>query len=237
MSKKLINILYVEDDENLSMVVSDFLEMQGYHIHLCVDGEEALKVFDTEHFDLCLLDIMLPKMDGYTLAEHIRNINEHIPIFFLSAKSQEEDRIKGFMKGGDDYLTKPFSTEELSLRIQAVLRRVLANQTKKKKASLPKNVKLGELRFNTQNMSISDGNKEVRLTRKENELLKLLLISKNVILKRDEALLEVWGEISHFNSRSMDVYITKLRKILKMDPNVSITNYHGTGFKIEILKD
>ncbi len=234
MGKKTINILYVEDDNNLSMVVTDFLEMQGYSIHLCVDGEDALEAFNDNSFDLCLLDIMLPKMDGYTLAELIRHKNQQIPIIFLSAKSQEEDRIKGFMKGGDDYLTKPFSTEELSLRIQAILRRTQQIPTPKKKSSLPKNIRLGNLRYNTENMTISDGNKEVRLTRKENALLQLLLVNKTKILKREDALLEIWGEINHYNSRSMDVYITKLRKIIKMDPNISISNFHGTGFKIEM---
>lgn len=238
MSNKSINILYVEDDQNLSMVVTDFLEMQGYQVHHCIDGEKAIVIFNSNQFDLCLLDIMLPKMDGYALAEQIRKQDAHIPIFFLSAKSQEEDRIKGFMKGGDDYLCKPFSTEELALRIQAVLRRVAPTpKAIKKSTKLPKNIKIGSLRFNTQIMSVSNDKNEVRLTRKENDLLKLLLLHKNVILKREDALLEVWGEINHHNSRSMDVYITKLRKILKMDPKISIINYHGTGFKIEILKD
>ncbi len=234
MGTKSINILYVEDDENLSMLVTDFLEMQDYKIHLCSDGEEAMKAFMNNSFDLCLLDIMLPKMDGYTLAEQIRQRNDQIPIIFLSAKSQEEDRIKGFLKGGDDYLTKPFSTEELNLRIQAILRRSAPKKVVKKEPKLPKTVRIGKLRFNTVNMNITDGEQEVRLTRKETELLKLLLINKNKILKRDDALMTIWGNINHYNSRSMDVYITKLRKILKMDPSISITNYHGTGFKIEI---
>jgi DNA-binding response OmpR family regulator len=238
MSKKSINILYVEDDDNLSMIVTDFLEMQGFSVHLCKDGEAALSSFEKKKFDLCLLDIMLPKMDGYSLAERIRETDEQIPIIFLSAKSQEEDRIKGFMKGGDDYLTKPFNTEELLLRIKAILRRTAPPaKTKRKRSALPKTVHFGKLKFNTENMSISDGETEVRLTRKENELLKLLLQHKNKILKRDDALMELWGEINHYNSRSMDVYITKLRKILKMDPRVAITNFHGTGFKIEIPKD
>jgi len=232
MANKEINILYVEDDTNLSMVVSDFLEMQGYHIHLCADGESALEAFKTTKFDLCLLDIMLPKMDGYTLAEFIRHLNQQIPIIFLSAKSLKEDRIKGFMKGGDDYLTKPFSTEELALRIQAILRRTNPALSPKEKGNLPKSMKLGKLRYNTETMTISDGENNVRLTRKENALLQLLLMNKKKILKREDALLEIWGEINHYNSRSMDVYITKLRKILKMDPNVVISNFHGTGFKI-----
>jgi DNA-binding response OmpR family regulator len=238
MSKKPINILYVEDDDNLSMIVTDFLEMQGFEVDLCKNGEEALSNFEKKKFDLCLLDIMLPKMDGYTLAERIREADQQIPIIFLSAKSQEEDRIKGFIKGGDDYLTKPFNTEELLLRIKAILRRTAPPpKARRKRSALPKTVHFGKLKFNTENMSITDGETEVRLTRKENELLKLLLQHKNKILKRDDALMELWGEINHFNSRSMDVYITKLRKILKMDPRVAITNYHGTGFKIEIPKD
>lgn len=234
MGIKPINILYVEDDENLSLLVSDFLEMQGYSIYLCGDGEEAMKAFMKNTFDLCLLDIMLPKMDGYSVAEQIRLRDKQLPIIFLSAKSQEEDRIKGFLKGGDDYLTKPFSTEELSLRIQAILRRSAPSKIFKKETILPKTVRFGNLRFNTVNMSVSDNENEIRLTKKENELLKLLLINKNKILKRDDALMAIWGNINHFNSRSMDVYITKLRKILKMDPNISITNFHGTGYKIEI---
>ena len=236
-AKKIASILYVEDDQNLSMVVSDFLEMQDYNVYLCSNGEEALGAFLSNTFDLCLLDIMLPKMDGYTLAEKIREQNKQIPIIFLSAKSQEEDRIKAFMKGGDDYLTKPFSSEELKLRIQAILRRLQPEKVDKKKAKLPKTIRLGELKFNTINMSISDGEQEVRLTKKENELLILLLVNKSKILKREDALNSIWGDSSHYNSRSMDVYITKLRKILKMDPNISITNYHGTGFKIEVMKN
>ena len=235
MGKKNTEILYVEDDDNLSMLVSDFLEMQNCNVKLCKDGEEALAAFVQGRFDLCLLDIMLPKMDGYTLAEQIRNLDDQIPIIFLSAKSQEEDRIKGFLKGGDDYMTKPFSTEELMLRINAIMRRMA--KPKAKRGNLPKNTRIGKLKFNMENMSITDGEKTVRLTRKENELLKLLLQHKNKILKRNDALIELWGEVNHYNSRSMDVYITKLRKILKMDPGVSITNYHGTGFKIEIPKD
>ena len=233
MSTKPINILYVEDDENLSTVVSDFLEMQDFEVKLCKDGEEAVKVFKKDTFDLCLLDIMLPKMDGYSLAENIRKRDGEVPIIFLSAKSQEEARIKGFLKGGDDYLTKPFNTEELLLRIRAILRRTKPA----KKSRTPKNIRIGALKFNTENMSISDGENSIRLTRKENELLKLLLQHKNKILKRNDALLQIWGEDNHYNSRSMDVYITKLRKILKMDPRISITNYHGTGFKLEVPKN
>ena len=237
MGTKSIKILYIEDDENLSMVVSDFLEMQGYSVQLCADGEDAIKVFMNNQFDLCLLDIMLPKMDGYTVAEQIRVKDQQIPIIFLSAKSQEEDRIKGFLKGGDDYICKPFSTKELDLRIQAILRRSNPAKINKKITKLPKTIRIGQLKFDTVNMSVSNEKEETRLTKKENELLKLLLINKNKILKREDALLSIWGSSSHFNSRSMDVYITKLRKILKMDPNITIQNYHGTGFKIEILKD
>jgi len=237
MAKKNIDILYVEDDENLGFLVSDFLEMEGFNIHMCIDGEAAIKAFMKQDFDLCLLDIMLPKMDGYTVAEHIRSKNQQMPIIFLSAKSQEEDRIKGFIKGGDDYITKPFSTEELKLRILAILRRSNINTKPKKKNRLPKTVSLGKFKFDTVNMCIIDGANEQRLTRKENELLKLLIINKNKILKRDDALLSIWGNNDHHNSRSMDVYITKLRKILKADSNISITNYHGTGFKIEIIQN
>ena len=234
MSSKNTTILYVEDDDNLGMLVSDFLEMEHFNVHLCHDGEEALRAFTSQKYQLCLLDIMLPKMDGYTVAERIREQDKHIPIMFLSAKSQEQDRIKGFMKGGDDYLTKPFSTEELKLRIQAILRRSNPPASQKKASKLPKKVSIGKLKFNTINMSIVDGENEQRLTKKEAELLKLLLINKNKILKREDALLSIWGNNDHQNSRSMDVYITKLRKILKADPNISITNYHGTGFKIEV---
>jgi len=234
MATKSINILYVEDDENLGMLVSDFLEMQDYKVHLCSDGEAAIKAFMQNPFDLCLLDIMLPKMDGYSVAKQIRQKDNQIPIIFLSAKSQEEDRIKGFLTGADDYLTKPFSTEELNLRIQAILRRSAPKKVIKKTPKLGKVVRLGKLKYNTANLSISDGEQSVRLTRKENELLKLLLLNKNNVLTRDDALLTIWGEINYYNSRSMDVYVTKLRKILKMDPNISITNYHGTGYKIEI---
>jgi len=237
MEQNNTNILYVEDDENLGMLVSDFLEMEGFNIHLCSNGEEALKVYKKQDFDLCLLDIMLPKMDGYTLAEKIRKNNSQLPIIFLSAKSQEEDRIKGFLTGADDYITKPFSTEELKLRIISILRRSKPQLSKAKKVKLPKKITLGTLVYNTVTMRIIDGENEQRLTKKENELLKLLLANKNRVVTREEALLSIWGSDDHLTSRSMDVYITKLRKILKADPNIFITNYHGTGFQIEIKQN
>lgn len=231
MSEKL-KILLVEDDPNLSLVLQDYLEMLDYEIKLCKDGEEGLKAFKRHHYDLCIFDIMMPKKDGFSLAEDIRAINQNIPIIFLTAKSLKEDRVKGFLIGCDDYITKPFSTEELSLRIKAILKRC---QIRASHSNGSDSVyQLGIFTFDSVNMTLVSKNSEQHLTRKESGLLYLLCQNQNQLVSREYALKLVWGENDYFIGRSMDVFIAKLRKYLKADPNISITNVHGTGFKLEI---
>lgn len=229
-------ILLVEDDANLSLVLQDYLEMMNYNITLCRNGKEGLQVFRSSHFDLCILDIMMPIMDGFTLAEEIKKINETIPVVFLTAKSMKEDRIKGFHLGCDDYIMKPFSTEELSLRIQAILKRCMTQSNTLAKVEEPIYY-IGKYIFDHKNMILRLDEEERVLTRKENALLKLLYENRNNLLTREIALKSVWGNDDYFIGRSMDVFIAKLRKYLKDDPSIYITNVHGTGFKLEMKKD
>ena len=226
-------ILLVEDDPNLSLVLQDYLEMMNYDITLCRNGKEGLQVFRSGQFHLCILDIMMPVMDGFTLAEEIKKINEAIPIVFLTAKSLKEDRIRGFRLGCDDYIMKPFSTEELSLRIQAILKRCMAQAANVVKEEEPI-YQIGLYTFDHKNMILRFEDKERILTRKENALLKLLYENRNQLLTREIALKSVWGNDDYFIGRSMDVFIAKLRKYLQEDPSIYITNVHGTGFKLEI---
>lgn len=230
-----ISILLVEDDPNLSAVLEDYLDMMGYEITLCRDGEEGLTAFRDQYFDLCILDVMMPKKDGFSLAEDIRRINNDIPIIFLTAKSLKDDRVKGFMVGCDDYITKPFSTEELNLRIKAIMKRCII------RSSLPGDksghYQIGRFDFDYVNMVLDDGNEEKHLTRKESALLKLLCENRNQLLPREVALKKIWGGNDYFVGRSMDVFIAKLRKYLKDDPAIAITNVHGTGFKLEVSRD
>ncbi len=233
MTKEKYRILLVEDDPNLSLVLHDYLEMLGYDIDSRYNGEEGLTAFNKNSYSMCILDVMMPKKDGYSLAEEIRKKDKNIPIVFLTAKSFKEDRIKGFQVGGDDYITKPFSTEELNYRIKAILRRTTI--TRQEKPSEEQTIfKLGIFSFDSVNMILSSSGKEQHLTRKESELLKVLCIHKNQILTRENALKSVWGDDDYFIGRSMDVFITKLRKYLKDEPRVSITNVHGTGFKFVV---
>ena len=225
-------ILLVEDDPNLSLVLKDYLEMINYNIILGKDGREGIKAFRDESIDLCILDIMLPFKDGFTLAAEIRAIDERMPIIFLTAKSLKEDRLKGFRAGCDDYITKPFSTEELDLRIQAILKRCVP-QRGIQDAKSEEIYKIGKYAFDHRNMVLRLEKKEKTLTRKENALLKLLCENKNKLLTREAALKSVWGDDDYFIGRSMDVFIAKLRKYLSEDPSISITNVHGTGFKLE----
>jgi len=226
-------ILLVEDDPNLSLVLQDYLEMLNYDITLCRNGKEGLQVFQSGQFHICILDIMMPVMDGFTLAEEIKKINENIPIVFLTAKSLKEDRIRGFRLGCDDYIMKPFSTEELSLRIQAILKRCMARSNDVAKEEEPV-YQIGKYTFDHKNMILRLGNKDRVLTRKENALLKLLFENRNQLLTREIALKSVWGNDDYFIGRSMDVFIAKLRKYLQEDPSIFITNVHGTGFKLEV---
>lgn len=226
-------ILLVEDDPYLSLVLQDYLEMMDYDIVLCRNGKEGLIAFRNHQFNLCILDIMMPLMDGFTLAEEIRKMDENIPLVFLTAKALKEDRIKGFRLGCDDYIVKPFSTEELSLRIQAILKRCMAQKSLTARDEEPV-YQIGKFAFDHRNMTLSNGSEEKVLTRKENALLKLLIENRNQLLTRETALKSVWGDDDYFIGRSMDVFIAKLRKHLKGDPAISITNVHGTGFKLEI---
>lgn len=228
-------ILLAEDDPNLSMVLQDYLNMLGYDTHLSVNGEEGLTAFSEKEFDMCIFDIMMPKMDGFTLAEKVRKKNAGIPIIFLTAKSLKEDRIKGFQAGCDDYITKPFSTEELSLRIEAIMRRCLA-QPNTEEGEQIEVFSLGSYTFDAKNMLLKHKTIDRTLTRKETALLKTLAKNSNKLVARDFILKEVWGNDDYFLGRSMDVFIAKLRKYLKEDPALSITNVHGAGFKLETAK-
>jgi DNA-binding response OmpR family regulator len=216
------------------MVLQDYLEMLNYDITLCRNGKEGLNAFKSGKFNLCILDIMMPVMDGFTLAEEIRKTDDKIPIVFLTAKSLKEDRIRGFRIGCDDYISKPFSTEELSLRIQAILKRCMTNfagETGKENGQV---YQIGKYQYDSKNMILRIGKEEKVLTRKENALLRLLVDNKNQLLTREVALKSVWGDDDYFIGRSMDVFIAKLRKYLKEDSSISITNVHGTGFKLEM---
>jgi DNA-binding response OmpR family regulator len=231
LKNKTAKILLVEDDTNLGIVLSDFLEICNYEVVLAIDGIVGMEFFKNGDFDLCILDVMLPFKDGFTIAEEIRAKNQEIPIIFLTAKNMEKDRIRGLKTGADDYITKPFSTEELSLRIEAILRRSKYSIIKNE---LPAVFSIGTYSFDYNNHILRNSKKEVRLTRKEAEVLRLLSINMNQLVRREIALKNIWGEDDYFMGRSMDVYITKLRKFLSDDTNVSIVNIPRTGFKLEV---
>lgn len=231
MRKNKPKILLVEDDTNLGFVLNDYLSMSHYEPTLAKDGIQGLESFKSGNYDLCILDVMLPFKDGFTLAQEIRRLEPNVPIIFLTAKNMEKDKVRGFRAGGDDYITKPFSTEELSLRIEAILRRskysILNND-------FSTEFEIGKYRFNYTNHTLASQSGERRLTKKEAEVLRLLCLNKNQIVKREVALKNIWGDDDYFMGRSMDVYITKLRKFLNEDENVSIVNIPRTGFKLEI---
>ncbi|MFT7084512.1 MAG: DNA-binding response OmpR family regulator [Vicingaceae bacterium] len=229
MENKNTKILVVEDDENLGKILSDYLKVKGFNIVLKRDGEAGLKGFIENDIDLCLLDVMMPKKDGFTLAKEIRGLKSSVPIIFLSAKSMEEDMKTGFESGADDYITKPFSMEVLMLRIDAIMRRI--NQIEDNLLH-KKEFDINDYKFYPEKQLISKGDFEKKLTSKENELLRLLCMYMGNVVDRNDALNMVWGDDNYFNSRSMDVYITKLRKIFKEDENIQIINSHGKGFKL-----
>jgi DNA-binding response OmpR family regulator len=223
-----IKILLAEDDENLGMLLREYLIVKSYDADWFINGEKAYKSFVKNHYDLCILDVMMPVKDGLTLAREIRMTNAEIPIIFLTAKSLKEDIIEGFKSGADDYISKPFSMEELLFRVEAVLRR-----TKKDMTGTPQTeYKIGDYMFYPNTQMLRFGNEEHKLTTKESDLLKLLCANKNMILDRNFALKTIWVDDNYFNARSMDVYIAKLRKFLKDDPRVQIINVHGKGFKL-----
>lgn len=231
MSEHHARILLVEDDHNLGFVIQDALKRKGYQVHLCRDGKEGLKQFNEHPYDLCVLDVMLPQKDGFSLAEDIRLVNREVPIVFLTAKSQIEDRIAGFKAGGDDYLTKPFSHEELILRIEAILRRTHGREEEDKDRHL---FELGDFTFDHRNLMLSHPGEERKLTRKEADVLRLLCMHRDQVLPRELVLNMVWGDDTYFLGRSLDVFISRLRKYLKSDTKVQIVNVHGVGFKLVV---
>ncbi len=229
MEKEKIKILVVEDDENLGNLLSDYLSAKGYSVTLKRDGEEGFKSFIEREYNLCLLDVMMPKKDGFTLAREIRELKGSTPIIFLTAKSMEEDIKEGFKSGADDYITKPFSMEVLQMRIEALMRRVdnLHEDLRRKKE-----FKIKDYNFFPEKRIIERNGEERKLTSKENELLRLLCMYEGQVVDRNDTLKMVWGDDNYFNSRSMDVYITKLRKLFKEDDDIQIINSHGKGFKL-----
>ncbi|OOG70548.1 response regulator transcription factor [Algoriphagus sp. A40] len=221
-------LLVVEDDPNLGDILKEYLEMKGYEPTLCRDGEEGWNKFKKDKFDLCLLDIMMPKKDGFTLAKEIKKVQEDLPVLFLTAKNQKDDIIEGLKIGADDYLTKPFSMEELLLRITAILRRT----QKSTEVNPLKTYSFGDFVLHYDEQFIEGPEGKHKLTSKENELIRLLASEINKLVNRSHALKQIWGDDSYFNARSMDVYLSKIRKILKDDPKVQIITVHGEGFKL-----
>lgn len=226
--KKQYQILLCEDDTNLGMVLKNYLELNEYEVTLERDGRLGLAAFQREKFDICLLDVMMPNMDGFTLAEEIRDIDPDVPLFFLSAKTMKDDIIQGYKLGADDYITKPFDSEVLLMKIKAILKR---NEEENK---INDNIEfdLGGYHFNPKLRELKIGTTMQTLSPKENELLKMLSEHKNDLLPRERALKKIWGSDTYFNGRSMDVYIAKLRKYLKEDTNIEIVNIHGNGFRL-----
>ncbi len=225
---KDIRILLAEDDNNLGVLLRDYLNAKNYKTTLCVNGVIALEAFKSDSFSLCIIDIMMPEMDGLTLAKEIRLSKEEVPIIFLTAKNQKEDIIEGFKTGADDYITKPFSMEELLYRIEAIIRRTSAPAIHKREESY----KIGDYSFDPLKQLLIFKNQPIKLTTKESELLELLCRQGNEILERNYALKTIWIDDNYFNARSMDVYITRLRKYLRKDPDVKILNVHGKGYKL-----
>jgi DNA-binding response OmpR family regulator len=226
-------VLVLEDDQNLGFILQENLQLRGYDVKLCKDGNEGSRAYQNEKFDLCLVDVMLPKKDGFTFAREVRERDDRIPIIFLTAKSMREDRIEGFRIGGDDYVTKPFSMEELALRIQAILRR--ADNAGASSGESPGDqtvFTIGGYSFDHARLQLAFKGKKQKLTDREADLLRLLCLRQNQTLDREFALKSIWGSDDYFNGRSMDVFIWRLRSYLKKDPGVSIVNVHGKGFKL-----
>jgi len=227
----LKRILLVEDDPNLGMLLEDYLSLKGkFDVKLCKDGDEGLKAFTAQDFDICIFDVMMPKKDGFTLAKDIRKINAEIPIIFATAKGMMEDKTEAFNLGGDDYITKPFRIEELLLRINSLLKRVAYQDQEPEKK--PTQFKIGNYHFDFQTQLITIDQQQQKVSTKEAELLRLLCLKMNDVLTREEALLQIWHDDNYFNGRSMDVFLSKLRKYLKDDPKVEIINVHGKGYKL-----
>jgi DNA-binding response OmpR family regulator len=222
-------ILLVEDDRNLGFVIQDTLKQEGFVVHLASDGKEGLSHFNKGGYDLCLLDVMLPKKDGFSLAEDIRKVDSEVPIVFLTAKGMAQDKVKGFQVGGDDYITKPFSSEELILRIRAILKRNVKFRQEQKVE-----ITLGKYQVDFKNYNLIGPTTQRKLTKKEADLLKLLVEHQGQVLERELLANMVWGDDTYFVGRSMDVFITRLRKYLADDAGISIVNIHGVGFKLVV---
>ena len=220
-------ILYAEDDETLAFLTKDNLENNGFEVFHCADGKRCMEIFDTEKFDICILDIMMPYVDGFEVATHIRKKNTDIPILFLSAKTLKEDRIKGLRLGADDYLVKPFSIEELILKIEIFRRR-----SQNIKTQPVQTLSVGRFQLDVQNYVLKSESISTNLTQRESELLKYFIENKNIVLKREQILKHLWGNDDYFMGRSLDVFISRLRKILAIEKNISIENLHGIGFRL-----
>jgi two-component system, OmpR family, response regulator len=233
MEKSPIKVLLAEDDRNLGNILKNYLEAKGYSTILCVNGQEAIDAFARKEFEFCILDIMMPVKDGFTVAREIRTTDKKIPILFLTAKSLQDDKLKGFEVGADDYITKPFSMEELLLRMQAILRR---SEDRIKSGEQANIFNIGQYTFDFDRQILTMKGIEHKLTSKEAGLLRLLCTNANQVLERSVALNKIWNDDSYFNARSMDVYIVKLRKYLKEDPSVELINVHGIGFKLVMNK-
>ena len=229
MEKPKIKILLAEDDPNLGTILKAYLEAKGFPTHLCVNGQEALDTYLREAFGFCILDVMMPVKDGFSVAREIRKVDKKIPILFLTAKAMQEDIIEGLKIGADDYLTKPFSMEELLLRINAIHRRTQVSKPGDSEKSF---FHIGQYSFDFARQILKIGEQEMKLTSKEAQLLKMLCDRMNDVLDRSEALNKIWLDDNYFNARSMDVYIAKLRKYLREDPDVELLNVHGRGFKL-----
>lgn len=225
------HVLLLEDDANLGLVLQEHLKLNGYEVTLCANGEDGTVALQEGQFDLCLVDVMMPRKDGFTFAREVRGMNNQIPLIFLTAKSLKEDRIEGFRIGCDDYITKPFSVEELQLRMEAVLRR---SRPAAADEDIPTRFEIGEYQFDSVRQLLNHQDEERKLTARESELLALLCLNVNQVLEREYALKEIWGDSSYFSGRSMDVFVSKLRKYLRHDSKVSIMSIHGRGLRLVV---
>lgn len=233
MEKSKIKLLLVEDDTNFGAVLKDFLTFNDYDVVHAVDGEDGWKKFNSDKYDLCILDVMMPKKDGFTLAKEIREVNKQVPIIFLTAKSMKSDVLHGYQVGADDYLNKPFDSEVLLYKIKAITERGGA-ETAEAEENTQTEFKIGTFTFDSKLRNLSNGTEEYKLSPKENALLKLLCQHMGDLMPRELALVRIWKDDNYFTARSMDVYIVKLRKYLKSDPKVSISNIHGEGFRLVV---
>ncbi len=233
MPKEKLNILLAEDDLNLGILLVDYLEAEGFEVKLCKDGEAALKAFQVQDFDLCLLDVMMPKLDGFSLAKAIRVKDKKVPVIFITAKSLKEDKLKGYDLGADDYIAKPFDEEELLWKIKALVRRM----PETKKETKVEIIAIGKYTFDWSNQCLSINGQEKRITEKESDILNYLCTHRNKVIRREDLLKDLWGENDYFLGRSLDVFITKIRKYLKEDPQIEIENVFKVGFIFKVREN